>query len=53
MGRRLLTVDERDNMWMMEAFEDMDLGIEVILQLLVELLQVNRLYGYVSTVLLQ
>lgn len=35
-------------MWMVEAFEDMDLGVQVILQLLVELLQVNRFDRYVG-----
>jgi len=34
--------------WMVEAFEDMDLGVQVILQLLVELLQVNRFDRYVG-----
>lgn len=32
---------------MVEAFEDMDLGVQVILQLLVKLLQVNRFDRYV------
>ena len=48
MGGRLLTVDEGDDVWMMKAFKDMDLRIEVILQLLVELLQVDRFDRYVS-----
>lgn len=37
----LLAVDQRYDMGMMEALQDVDLGIEVLLQLLVELVHVD------------
>lgn len=44
----LLTVDEGDDMWMMEVLQDEDLAIEVLLELRIELLQIDRFDGYVT-----
>ena len=52
VGRRLLTIDESNDMWVMEAFQDMDFGVEILFELLVELLQVDRFNSYVATSLL-
>lgn len=49
---RLLTVDEGNYMWMMKGLEDLDLGVEVVPQLLVELLQLYRLDGNKAWLLL-
>lgn len=48
----LLAVDERHDVWMMEAFQDVNLGVEVVLELLVELFQVDRFDGHVPRALL-
>ena len=52
VGRCLLTIDESNDMWVMEAFQDMNFGVEVLFELLVELLQVDRFNSYVATSLL-
>ena len=52
MSRRFLAIYESDNMWMMEAFQDVDLRIEVLLQLLVELMQIDRFDGNKAGLLL-
>ena len=50
---RFLAVDQSDDVWMMQAFEDVDLGIEIFLELLVELVEMNRLDRYEGSVLLE
>lgn len=45
VSARLLTVNERDDVWMMEALENLYLGVKILFQLLVELVQVNRFDG--------
>ena len=40
-----MAVDESDDMRMVEALEDMNLRVEILLQLPVELRQVDRLDG--------
>ena len=52
VGGRLLTVDEGDNVWMMQGLENMDFRVKVLLELFVELVQVNRLDGHVARLLL-
>ena len=37
MGGGLLAIDEGNNMWMMKAFQDVDLGVQVFFELLVKL----------------
>lgn len=44
----LLTVDEGDDMWVMEVLQDEDLAVKVILELRIELLQIDRFDGYVT-----
>jgi hypothetical protein len=39
----LLAIDQRDDVWMVQAFEDSDLGGEVVFELFVELRKVDRL----------
>jgi len=41
MGRRLLAIDESNDVRMVEAFEDVDLGGQVVLELLVQLREDN------------
>lgn len=48
MRGSLLTVDEGDDMWVMEVLQDEDLAVEVILELRIELLQIDRFDGYVT-----
>ena len=43
VGRRLLTVNEGDNMRVVQALEDVDFRIKILFQLLVQLLQFDRL----------
>lgn len=43
-----MAVDECNNMWMVEAFENVDFGGEVVLELFVELRQVDRLDRHIS-----
>ena len=51
-GWRFVAVDERHNMWMVEASEDGDFGHEVVFELLVELVHVDRLDGNRRSLLL-
>ena len=39
----LLAINQRNNVWMVQAFEDSDLGGEVVFELFVELRKVDRL----------
>lgn len=50
---RLLAVDQRYDMGMMEALQDVDLGIEVLLQLLVELVHVDGFDCHIARAFLQ
>ena len=43
-----MAVDERDNMWMLKALENIDLGRETFFQLPVELRQIDGLDSYVA-----
>lgn len=52
MGGCLLAINERNDMRMMEAFQDMDLGVQILFELFVELLEVNRFDRYVAASLL-
>lgn len=45
MGGSFLTVDESDDVRMVEAFEDVDLGVQILFQFLVELVHIHRLDG--------
>ena len=40
--RGLLAINQRNNVWMVQAFEDSDLGGEVVFELFVELRKVDR-----------
>ena len=53
MGGRFLTVDEGNDVRMVKAFEDLDFGVEVLLQLLVEFREIDRLDCYESSGRLQ
>lgn len=46
--RRLLTIDQSHYMWMVESLEDMDFRVQVLFQLFVKLLHVDRLDGDVA-----
>lgn len=48
MRRRLMAVDERDDVRVIQTLENVDFGREVFSQLLVELRQVDRFDGDVS-----
>lgn len=52
MGGGLLTIDQGDDVRVMEAFKYMDLGVEVLFELLVKLVQVDRLDSHVARLLL-
>ncbi len=52
MGGSFLTVDKGDDVWVMQAFEYVDLGVEVLFKLLVELVQVDRLDSDIAWLLL-
>ena len=43
MLRGLLAINQRDDVWMVQAFEDSDLGGEIVFKLFVELRKVDRL----------
>lgn len=45
-------VDQGNDVGMMEAFENVDLGVEVVFELLVESVDIDRLDGYESGFLL-
>lgn len=44
----LLTVDEGDDVWVMEVLQDEDLAVEIIFELRIELLQIDGFDGYVT-----
>ena len=46
MGRRFSAIDESDDMGMVEAFEDLDFAVEVVLELLIEFRQIDRFDSY-------
>lgn len=52
MGGGLLTVDQSDNVWVMQAFEYVDLGVQVLFELLIKLVQVDRLDSHIAWLLL-
>ena len=52
MGGCLLAINERNDMWMVEAFQDVDLGVQILFELLVKLLEVDRFDSYVAASLL-
>lgn len=52
MGGCLLAVNKRNDVWMMEPFQDVDLGVQVFFKFLVELLEVDRFDGYIAASLL-
>ena len=52
MGRGFLAVDQGDDVWVMQPFEYVDLGVEVLFELLVKLVQVDRLDGHITGLLL-
>lgn len=45
VSARLLTIDEGDNVWVMQALEDGDFGCQVVFEFLVELREIHRLNG--------
>ncbi len=45
----LSTVDEGNDVWVMEAFQNLDFGVEVLLQFLVQLREVDGLDCYESS----
>jgi hypothetical protein len=45
VGGSFMAIDQRNDVWMVEAFEDMNLRRQVVLQLLIQLREVDRLYG--------
>jgi len=49
MGRRFSAIDESDDMGMVEAFEDLDFAVEVVLELLIEFRQIDRFDSYKSS----
>lgn len=51
--RCFLAVDQRHDVGMMEALQNVNLGVQVFLQLFVEFVQVNGFDGYVARLLLQ
>jgi len=51
-GWGFLAVDKGDDVWVVEASKDRDLRHEVILQLLIELVHVDRFDGHRSFLLL-
>ena len=53
VSHRFSTVDEGNDMWVMEAFEDLDFGVEVFLQFLIELREIDRFDCYKSSGSLQ
>ena len=53
MGRGLLAIDKCDNVWVMQGFEYMDLGVKVLFELLVKFVKVDRLDGYEAWLFLQ
>lgn len=52
MSGCLLAVNECNDMWMMETFQDVYLGVQVLFELLVQLLEVDRFDGYIAASLL-
>lgn len=52
MGGSLLTIDQGDDVRVMEAFEYMDLRVEVLFELLVKFVQIDRLDRHVARLLL-
>ena len=53
MSHRFSTVDEGNDMGMVKAFKDLDFGVEVLFQFLVELREIDRLDCYESSGRLQ
>ena len=53
MGSGLLTTDQSNDMWMVEVSQNLDLRVEVLFQLLVQLLQVDRFNSDVTRLFLQ
>lgn len=53
MCRCFLAVDQRHDVGMMKAFQNVNLGVKVFLQLFVELVQVDGFDSYVARLLLQ
>jgi hypothetical protein len=53
MGHRFSTVDEGNDVGMVKAFEDLDLGVEVLLEFLVQLGEIDRFDCYESSGSLQ
>jgi hypothetical protein len=53
VSHRFSTVDEGDDVGMVKAFEDLDLGVEVLLQFLVQLGEIDGFDCYKSSGSLQ
>ena len=53
VSHRFSTVDEGNDVWMMEAFQDLDFGVEILLQFLVQLREIDGLDCYESSGSLQ
>jgi len=53
VSHRLSTIDEGNDVWVMEAFENLDFGVEVLLQFLIQLREIDRLDCYESSGRLQ
>ena len=53
VSHRLSTVDESNDVWVMEAFENLDFGVEILLQFLIQLREIDRLDCYKSSGRLQ
>ncbi len=53
VSHRFTTVDEGNDVWVMEAFENLDFGVEVLLQFLIQLREIYGLDCYESSGRLQ
>jgi hypothetical protein len=49
VSHRFSTIDESNDVGMVEAFKDLDFGVEVLLQFLVELREIDGLDCYESS----
>ena len=53
VSSRFFAVDQGNDVGMMEAFENVDLGVEVVFELFIESVDINRLDSYKAGFLLQ
>lgn len=52
MGSRFFAVDQGNDVGMMEALENVNLGVKIVLELFIESVDIDRLDGYEAGFLL-